>query len=187
MPILAAEPDCFPGGLLDPGAAADDGLAWWVAHTRPRQEKCLARRLYAARVPFYAPTAPRRVLVRGRVRLAHVPLFAGYVFYRGTADDRARVMTTRRAAGVLEVPDQDRLWADLRQVSRVVGTGRPVFPEDRIEPGVTVRVRSGPLAGLTGTVVRAGSGRRFVVRVDFIRRGVAVELDEVLLTRVGTC
>jgi hypothetical protein len=46
-----------------------------------------------------------------------------------------------------------------------------------------VRVTAGPLAGLTGTVLRHGGGRRFVVRVDFLNRGVAVELDDVLLAR----
>lgn len=184
MPILAAEPDCFPDGLLDPRTGPGDGLAWWVAHARPRQDKCLARRLFAARIPFYAPTAARKSVVRGRVMVARVPLFAGYVFFRGTAADRAWVRTTGRAGAVLAVADQDRLWADLRQVGRLVGSGRPVFPEDRIEPGAAVRVRSGPLAGLTGTVVRAGAGRRFVVQVDFIRRGVAVELEDALLSRV---
>jgi transcription antitermination factor NusG len=185
MPILAAEPDCYPESLFDLDAAGGDGRVWWVARTRPRQEKCLARRLFAAGVPFYAPTAPKRTMVRGRVAWSHVPLFAGYVFFRGGAEDRARVLGTGRTAGVLAVPDQDRLWADLRQVTAVLGTGRPVFPEDRIEPGATVRVRTGPLAGLTGTVVRAGTGRRFVVKVDFIQKGVAVELDDALLARVA--
>jgi transcriptional antiterminator RfaH len=187
MPILAAEPDCFPDTLFDSNAATEDGLVWWVAHTRPRQEKCLARRLFAEQVPFYAPTAPKRNMVRGRVKLAYVPLFPGYVFLRATAVDRAWVRTTGRAASMLAVSDQERLWHDLRQVAKLMGTGRPVFPEDRIEPGALVQVRSGPLAGLTGTVVRSGSSRRFVVQVNFIQRGVAIEIEDLLLTRVLTC
>jgi transcription antitermination factor NusG len=184
MPILPAEPAVYPATLFAPAAAAEDGLKWWVAHVRPRQDKCLARRLFAARVPFFAPLAPKRTVVRGRVVVAYVPLFAGYVFFRGSPDDRARVLMTNRAAGVLAVPDQERLWADLRQVAAVLASGRPVFPEDRVEPGAVVRVRAGPLAGLTGVVVRAAGGGRFVVTVEFIRRGVAVELDVDLLARL---
>jgi transcription antitermination factor NusG len=179
MPILAAEPDQYPESLFDQPTAGE----WWVAHTKPRQEKALARRLREVGVAFYAPTAPKRALVRGRVRTSRLPLFPGYAFVHGTAADRLRVLATNRAARVLTVADQGRLWADLGQVRALLGTGRPVFPEDRIEPGSPVRVTAGPLAGLTGTVLRHGGGRRFVVRVDFLSRGVAVELDDVLLAR----
>ena len=38
-----------------------------------------------------------------------------------------------------------------------------------------------------GTVVRAAGGGRFVVKVDFIQRGAAVELDDALLSRLDVC
>ena len=57
--------------------------------------------------------------------------------------------------------------------------------EDCLSPGTPVVVRSGPLAGLTGTVVRAGSGHKFVVRVDLIQRGVSVVVDRTTLGRLG--
>jgi hypothetical protein len=41
-----------------------------------------------------------------------------------------------------------------------------------------VRVQAGPLAGLTGILLRRKSGARFVVSVDLIQRSVAVELSE---------
>jgi transcriptional antiterminator RfaH len=182
MPILSAEPELFPDALFDD---PPDAGGWLVAHTKPRQEKCLARRLVAAGLGFYLPCADRRTVVRGRLLTSRVPLFAGYVFVRGTAADRGWVLGTGRVAAVVPVPDSDRLWADLRQVRRLLASGRPVFPEDRVEPGATVRVRTGPLAGLTGTVARHAGGRRFVVRVEFIGRGVAVELDDRALARVS--
>ena len=41
-----------------------------------------------------------------------------------------------------------------------------------------MRVQSGPLAGLTGVLVRRKSRARFVVSVDLIQRSWAVEVDE---------
>lgn len=183
MPILAPEPDLFPDTLLDRSVPAAG--EWWVAQTKPRQEKALARRLLTAGIAFYAPTAPKRTLKNGRLRTSRLPLFSGYAFVRGTAADRLRVLATDRVARMLPVPDQDRLWADLGQVRQLLAAGKPVFPEDRIEAGAAVRVTAGPLAGLTGTVLRAGGGRRFVVQVEFLRRGIAVELDDVSLARIG--
>src|SRR5436853_4826645 len=68
MPTLNAEPDLFPEQLFaDEVRSAHQSAAWWVLHTRPRQEKSLARQLVDARLPFYLPLVARRSLVRGRV------------------------------------------------------------------------------------------------------------------------
>lgn len=182
MPILAAEPDVHPPTLFaDPA----DSRTWFVAHTKPRQEKALARGLRTADVPYFAPTAPRRNLIGGRLRTSRIPVFPGYAFFRGTADDRSRVLATGRVANVLPVPDQDSLWVDLRQVNAVLGTGQPVVPDVRLVPGAKVRVRFGPLAGLSGTIVRSAAGRRFVVAVTFLNRGLAVEIEDLHLARTG--
>jgi len=45
--ILAAEPDLYPD-VLFAGPPPADGRVWWLAHTKPRQEKALARQLWAA-------------------------------------------------------------------------------------------------------------------------------------------
>ena len=44
-----------------------------------------------------------------------------------------------------------------------------------------MEITTGPLAGLCGTVVRTASGRRFVVRVDFIQQGASVLLEDCAL------
>jgi transcription antitermination factor NusG len=184
--ILAAEPDLVPGDLFD-GPAPADGRAWWLAHTKPRQEKALARDLVTAGVSFYLPCVPHRTRVRTRVLTAYAPLFPGYAFVRVGDADRNRVFATNRVARLVPVADQDRLWADLRGVRRVLDLGRPVTAEDRLPPGTPVVVRSGPLFGLRGTVVRSAAGRRFVVLVDLIHRGVSVTVDAETLGEKVAC
>src|SRR4051794_17182902 len=71
MPVLPAEPEIYPLSLFTEEAELSGG-AWWVLHTRPRQEKSLARELHAGRIPFYLPQVARRSLVRGRVLTSHV-------------------------------------------------------------------------------------------------------------------
>ena len=44
MPILSAEATLFPESLFE--ATRPAGAAWWVFHTKPRQEKSLARHLH---------------------------------------------------------------------------------------------------------------------------------------------
>ena len=179
MPILATEPDLLPADLFDHAAGChpEDTRRWWVAHTLPRQEKAFARQLYDVELPYYLPCDRRRTKVRNKVVISHVPLFSGYVFVRAAEEERIKMLNTNRLAGLLDVRDQDRLWEDLRRVRRVLDLGRPVTMEQRLAPGTTVTIRTGPLMGMTGTVIKSNGGFQFVVAVDFLRRGISVTVD----------
>lgn len=183
MPILAAEPDRSPAHLFDlaPADAFGPGRAWWALHTKPRQEKSLARHLLAAGVAFYLPVVPRSVHVRGRVLTSHVPLFTSYLFLLADRAERVTALTSNRVVHALEVHDQLRLWRDLQQIDRLIGLGAPVDAEPRLAPGTPVEITTGPLAGLTGTVIRTVTGRKFVVRVDFIQQGASILLEDCAL------
>ena len=180
MPVLAAEPNLFPANLLESPAGPD--CQWWVLHTRPRQEKALARQMLEQRIPFYLPIIKRRFRLRGRNMTSHVALFPGYVFLLGDREQRVGALTTNRVVRALPVANQDVLWHDLQQVQRLLASGAPITPEDRLTPGVAVEIRTGPLAGLKGKILRTASGKRFVVEVDFIQRGASVLLDDFCLS-----
>src|SRR5262245_13822753 len=78
MPLLPAEPCCFPYSLLaEPDPVCDE--KWWVLHTRPRTEKALARSLHAGGVPYFLPLYERTWRTGGRLQTSHLPLFPGYV------------------------------------------------------------------------------------------------------------
>ncbi len=179
MPFLPPEPNTFPHDLFAPeNTDVRLNRQWWVLHTKPRQEKSLARQLLKSQVPFYLPLIERRSLIRGKVMKANVPLFGGYLFLLGQRDERVTALATRRVVHTLEVPDQPTLWDDLTQVHRLINTGAPVTPEDKLEPGDLVEITRGPLIGLKGRIIRAASGRRFVVQVNFIQRGASVLIDD---------
>ncbi|HYV35837.1 MAG TPA: transcription termination/antitermination NusG family protein [Gemmataceae bacterium] len=183
MPLLAAEPNVYPADLFDLGAEAVAAEShWWVLHTRPRQEKALARQLLEHRVPFYLPTIAKRLRIKGRNLTSHVPLFPGYAFMMADREQRVAALTTNRIFHTLPVTNQNALWNDLRQISHLITTGAAITPEDRLAPGDIVEITSGPLTGLKGKILRTATGQRFVVEVDFIQRGASVMLDDSCLT-----
>jgi transcription termination/antitermination protein NusG len=182
MPILAAEPAFYPDSLFE----APDliGRRWVVLHTRARQEKSVAREFHGGRVPFFLPLIAKRLKIRGKIMESRSPLFGGYVFLLASAEDPIFAHAARRVVRALEVSDQARLWADLRQIQRLIALGVPIRPEDHLTPGAPVEIRSGPLMGLRGVIVKSATGNRFIVKVDFIQRGASVMLDETALARV---
>ena len=193
MPILSLEPQFFPADLFEAQARPYYGpvcdrdpsgtpqpprpRVWSVLHTRPRQEKSLARTLHATQIPFFLPLARRWVSVRNRAVTSHNPLFPSYLFLLADQEERLTVLSTSRVVQAIPVADQQRLVRDLIQIHRLLGLGAKVDGEDRLTPGTAVEIQSGPLAGLKGKIVQEASRRRFVVEVDFIQRGASVMLD----------
>jgi transcription antitermination factor NusG len=182
MPILAAEPTVFPETLFHCDAVDFARQRWSVLHTRPRQEKSLARQLHEKQIAFYLPLISKRVRVRKQVVRSYHPVFPGYLFLLADEEGRLGALGTRRVATSLDVNNQQQLWNDLRQIHRLIDLGLPIRPEDQLAPGVAVEINAGPLAGLRGVIVKSASGNRFVVKVDFIQRGASVLLDDFTLT-----
>src|SRR5262245_16456577 len=185
MPVLPAEPEVYPLDLFAEAALERAaGRAWWVLHTRPRQEKSLARYLHEQQVPYYLPQVRQRLRYARCQRTVYLPLFPGYLFLLAGKEGRLTALSSGRVARSLEVPDQDELWQDLRQVYRLIDSGASLTPEDRLRPGQAVEIRGGPLAGLRGTVLRTASGRRLLVQVNFIQRGASLEVEDLDLAPV---
>ncbi|HZW32640.1 MAG TPA: transcription termination/antitermination NusG family protein [Isosphaeraceae bacterium] len=181
MPILPAEPDCYPPDLWEEAASipVKDEAAWWCLHTKPRQEKATARELRKQGVVYYLPQVLRESRTpQGRRIQSIVPLFAGYLFFHGDASDRLLALRGNRLVNVLEVADQDGLVRDLRQVHQMLNSGLPVSPEPMMPIGATVRIVTGPLTGITGTVIRRGNRDQFVAVVQFLGRGATVDLED---------
>lgn len=187
MPVLPLETSRFPGHLFDLDGANHyvSDRQWCVLHTRPRQEKSLARDLCHRETPFYLPLVPRRMKLRGRVVTSFNPLFPGYVFLLANTGERSAALATRRIAQSLPAPDPDQLWSDLRQIQQLLACGASITPVERFAAGAKVKIRSGPLAGLEGTILRAASGNRFEIRVNFIQRGASVLLDDCALEEIN--
>lgn len=180
MPILTREPDLFPIDLLDGGQAdCDLTRCWWVVHTRPRQEKALARRLHHLAVPHYVPQIELTSRSpAGRRRISYVPLFPGYAFLYVNDEERIRSFNSNAIVRFLEVPDGEQLRFDLQQIKRLTEMGRPLTAETRLPPGSTVRITRGPFENFEGCILDYRAGRRLLVMVNYLQQGVSVELDD---------
>jgi transcriptional antiterminator RfaH len=192
MPILPKDVELFPETLLDEPSSEfvpsdgkdlreEQGVRWWVAHTKPRQEKALARSLLAAEVPFYLPLIPKEVLIRGRRHWSHVPVFASYVFLYAREEQRILALKSGRVVQTISAPNGKELRCDLQNLQRLIELDAPLTVERRIQAGTRVRVRSGPMEGLEGVVVGRKRRTRLVVMVRMLQQGVSLDIDDILL------
>lgn len=177
MPLLPREVDIAPDEIFELD------LDWYVAHVRSRQEKVLARFLRERSIPFYLPLTPHEIRAGGRTRTSYLPLFPGYVFFRGRRSGRDTVVRSDLAVNILDVDDQELIGSELRQLRQLQLSGASFIHYDAILPGEPVRVTEGVFAGYRGVVVRSARGDRLVVSVSLLRKNVAVEFGRATLRR----
>ena len=182
LPILPAEPDFYPPELWqDPESVPRHTTesVWWCLHTKPRQEKATARELRKGGLTFYLPQVLKEDRTpQGRKIRSVIPLFSSYLFLLGDLQDRLAALRGNRLVSVLEVSDQKTIEHDLRQIHRMLSSGLPVQPEPTVPVGARVKITTGPLTGIEGTVIRRGKRDQFVALVHFLGRGATVDLQD---------
>ncbi len=182
MPLLKRGAEIFPQSLFE---LSETEFPWCVAHVRSRQEKVLARHVAPLEVPFYLPLHENGRCRGGRRFVSHLPLFPGYLFFRGSASQRIAVLESNVVVRLLEVPDQQLLTHELRELRALQEAGATLTPHIPIAPGSTVRVVEGPFSGYTGKVLREQSRLRLIVSISMLRQAVAVEFSRETLSLVA--
>jgi transcriptional antiterminator RfaH len=182
MAILPCEPDIHPDTLLE---SPPTGAKWWAAYTLARREKVFMERLRKFNVPFYGPLIKRTTRSPSRrVGTAFVPLFPGYVFLCGSDDQRLEAFKTKCAVRIIEAPDRAELIFDLRQIQQLIASGASLSPEARLVRGMKVRIRSGPLAGIQGSVIKRRGKDTLLVAVNFLQQGASVVVGDCETERI---
>jgi transcription antitermination factor NusG len=174
VPILKREVDCSPPDLFE---LALDDHPWWAAYVRSRQEKRMARHLTGRGVGFYLPQAEKRVRRTGRTFVSALPLFPGYVFFRGGAAAKTEALASNLVVQLLPVVDQELLHQELHGLWRLQQAGVPLVSHPYLAAGDAVEIVDGPFRGARGTVLREKGRLRLVVSVSMLRRSVAAEID----------
>jgi transcription antitermination factor NusG len=153
---------------------------WYAAFTSSNHEKRVSEQLKARSVQHFLPLYSTVRRWKDRKVKLELPLFAGYVFVKMALRDRLRVQQIPGVANLVSFGGVPAALsaAEVDALRTSLSNGLRIEPHPYLVAGRKVRLRSGPLAGLAGTVVRRKAGARFVVSVDLIQRSLAVELDE---------
>src|SRR5262249_40940425 len=128
MPVLQEEPTAFPDNLFKAdGRFVKDGRRnWWVLRTKPKQEKAVAREHFQRELPYFLPTTRRLRLTRRGEIASYIPLFPGYIFGFVSDAERFEINRTGRLASFVEVADQEKLWAELANLHKLLRSGLEV-------------------------------------------------------------
>jgi transcription antitermination factor NusG len=152
---------------------------WFAVYTASNHEKRVAQYLEMKEIETFLPLyrVTRRWKNRTTVKL-DLPLFPGYIFARFDPAQRGRIVEVPMVYSIVSHRGNPTPLAEEELAKlRVVLDTRQVHPYPYVKVGNRVRIRSGPLAGLEGIVVRTYGGLSVVLSVDMIQKSVAVHVE----------
>jgi transcription antitermination factor NusG len=158
--------------------AADESPKWYAAYTMPRHEKLVAAQLGMRELDTYLPLY--RTIHRWNRREAEVdlPLFPGYVFINMPITQRVRVLEQPGVIRLVGVNGKASPLPD-GEIERL----RSSLAFCKAEPypfmtaGRKVRIKSGPMAGFEGKILRRKGKLRLIVSLELLSSSIVLELD----------
>lgn len=151
---------------------------WYAAYTRFRCEKSVAEMLEYRGVAHYLPLYETIHRWRDRNARLQLPLFPSYLFVHTSLRDRIRTLTVPGVIGLVGHPSPAPLAEqEVEGIRQYLSQSLPVQPHPYISQGKRVRVKSGPLSGLEGFVLRRKSVWCVVINVELIHRSMVVQID----------
>src|SRR5262245_36295428 len=161
--------------------------SWYALHVKPRFEKHVERHLFEKGYEVFLPAYESTRRWSDRVKSLSLPLFPSYLFCRFDINSRLPILITpgvNSVVGIAKTPVAVE-EAEIAAIRHILDSGVPTEPWPYLRAGQEVRVEDGPLAGLTGIVIRDKGADRLVVSVTLLMRSVSVEIGRHSVKPVG--
>lgn len=153
---------------------------WYAIWVLTNAEFVVEDALLASGIESYLPSWVAVTQWSDRKKHQRRPLFPGYLFARAGEDGKPHPELLKIAGIIQLLPNNLKPLpvdpGDIANVRLALASGLPVKPCDYTS-GDAVRIDSGPLAGVSGIVVRTKLGTRVIVKIEMLRRAVSVECD----------
>ena len=157
---------------------------WYPVYTNPRAEKTAAELLVKKGIETYLPLQRQLKQWSDRKKWVEEPLIKSYLFVRIAVSQQMEVLTTKGVCRFLYFSGRIASMPE-RQISQLqllLATETELEVTDKkFKKGEMVRVKAGPLMGLTGELVNHHSDKRMILRLDHTEQVVLVQIPAVFL------
>jgi transcription antitermination factor NusG len=172
---------------IEGNTSENDMIPWHALYTHHQHEKLLQQILVEKGFETFLPLYSVTHRWKDRVQRLSVPLFPSYVFIHGGLDRRLDLVTTTGFHSIVANGERPGtiLQQEIDAIRQLIETKLQVEPHPFLKVGDRVRVKSGPLSGFEGILVRKKNHCRLVLSVELLQKSVATEVDASTVERVS--
>jgi transcription antitermination factor NusG len=164
--------------MLFASQSTSESHLWYALYTRHQHEKIVDQILTYKGFNTFLPLYATVHNWKDRSKALTLPLFPCYVFLNGSIERRLDILTTPGIYGLVSSAGQPDAIpeSEIEAIRRVVESGIRVEAHPYLKCGDWVRVKSGPLAGIEGILVRKRNLSRLVLSVAILGTAAAIEV-----------
>jgi transcriptional antiterminator RfaH len=162
--------------------------AWYLVHTKPRQEDVALANLQRQGYECYLPQMRVERIRRRKAEIATEPMFPRYLFIRLDSSDQGKSWSPIRSTlgvsqlvhfGARAVKVDDALIELLRQHEQAMPLG------SMFQSGELVVITDGPFAGIEAIYQTADADRRAFILLEILSKPVSMQIDTGRLRKAG--
>jgi transcription antitermination factor NusG len=152
---------------------------WYALHVKAKAEKAVARGIREKGYKDFLPLYQSARRWSDRIAKVEEPLFPGYVFCRAEQISRPLIITTPGIIRIVSFGDRPAVIPnrEIDAITRALAWSMRAQPHSFLCQGQRARIRSGPLVGIEGIVVRTNGRCRLVLSVEALCRSIAIEVE----------
>jgi transcriptional antiterminator RfaH len=160
---------------------------WYALYTRPRAEKLVYQRLTEAGVETFLPLQKTYRMWSDRRKLVERPLLSSYIFVKTKSkyypvvykiNGVVKFVTFEGHPASIPQKQIDNLRLLINSDEDIEVTGEQFAKGDNVE------VINGSLIGLTGELIKIGSQKRVVVRIDKLDQNIVLKIPVSFLKKI---
>jgi len=152
---------------------------WYAVYTCARHEKKIAEQITRRSIEQFLPLYQTVRRWKDRKVTIQMPLFASYIFVRIALSDQTKVLQVPGVVRFVSFSGRPVVLPEIEMSALRSGlmSGVRAKPHPHLAVGRRVRVKAGPLCGLTGKLIRQKENYRIVISVDSINRSIICEVS----------
>lgn len=159
---------------------------WYPVYTHPRAEKKAHQELLNRGIETYLPLRRQLKQWSDRKKWIEEPLIKSYIFVYITEQQQADVLMTKGITrfiyfGGMIAPMPNRQIEDLKLL--MTSAVELEITEENLFPGEKIRIKAGPLKGMTGEIISYRSQKQLALRLESLGCSIIIHVAASLIDR----
>ncbi len=161
---------------------ADLEVNWYCIYVKSRHEFKVFERLTKTGIKSFLPAVERLRKWKDRKKLVKFPLFPGYLFVyiEKSYELMLKVLKTPGVVTFIKNPKGEPEpvpETEIQPLKRAIESKKDIDPYPYLKEGQKVRIKSGPLEGVTGILKKKEKQHYLILSINILQRSVSVKID----------
>ena len=166
---------------------SESSYKWYPVCTNPRAEKKAYSALLDKGIEAYLPLNRRLKQWSDRKKWVEEPLLKSYLFVRIADSDQAKVLMTRGIARFIYFSGKIAAMPNrqIDELKLVMASSLELeVTEENLQPGEKIKIKAGPLKGITGEIIAYRSQKQLLLRLENLGCSIIVNVAASLINRL---